>query len=620
MRRQWQTQYSDCLNAVLTKHNSKGVYKMDEKQEITLPAKQEIILRGIPASAGIVMGHAHIFTKHIPRVEEKVILPDDAPKEIERLRHAVERSEKELSKILSYAEQKIGNSKAKIFEAEIMILNDVVLLEAIYNRIANELKNAEFVVHDEITKYQQLMLESTDEYMRERAHDVEDVKNRVIRNIQQEKLISRFAGRSIIVSQSLTPADTILFSRNEILAYVTDMGGVTSHAALLSRSLKIPAVVGLKEATKHVQEGDFMIVDGYGGTVVFNPTETTIKEYEVRNERYIEFEKRLNDLRDLPAKTLDGQRVELSCNIEFAEEIDFVNTQGSDGIGLYRAEGLLMGRDTFPTEEEQFLEYNLIAEKCYPRKVIMRTFDIGGDKVVSQASEEENPFLGWRGIRIGLDRPDILVTQLRAMLRASVKKNVWVMFPMVANVKEVRKAKILVEHAKSSLRSQHIPFDEEMKIGVMIEVPSAAVMAGDIANEVGFLSIGTNDLIQYLLAVDRGNENVSQLYQEFDPAVIRTIHHIIREAHEHNIPVGMCGEMAGDPVATLLLLGLGIDELSVIPTVLPEIKKIIRSVRLKEAKRIAAQALKLSTEDEVKEFLKAHVKRVSPDIPLTETE
>jgi phosphotransferase system enzyme I (PtsI) len=583
-----------------------------------MPTINEITLHGIAAAPGIVMGRAFVYKKHIPRIEEKAIPPEDAKKEIERLRDAVSRSEKELQKILSFAEQKIGNSKAKIFEAQIMILNDAVLFDSIYKRIEKERKNAEFVVHGEIAKYQQLMLNSSDEYMRERAHDVEDIKNRIIRNIQEQKLISRFEGGSIVVSQSLTPADTILFSRNEILGYATDMGGVTSHAALLSRSLKIPAVVGLKDVTSHAAPDDFVILDGYAGVIVINPTEETMAQYKRRSREMTKFEHRLNELRDLPAVTLDGKEIELSSNIEFAEEMRFTKSQGSHGVGLYRAEGLLIGRDAFPLEEEQYREYKSIAEKAFPNKVIMRTFDIGGDKVVSQSYEEENPFLGWRGIRVALDRPETFITQMRAILRASTKKNIWVMFPMVSSLREVRKAKELVEQAKASLRAEKHSFDDGLKIGVMIEVPSAAVLAGEIAKEVDFLSIGTNDLIQYLLAVDRGNDIVSQLYQEFEPAVLRTIRHIIKEAHKNKIPVGMCGEMAGDPVATVLLLGLGLDEFSVIPTVLPEIKKIIRSVTVKEAQKIAAKALTFSTVEEVKEFLVANLKRLSPDIPLPE--
>ena len=583
---------------------------------MTMEEKRELRYHGIPAAPGIVIAHAYLYVKHVPRIEEKKITPKEVDGEIERLQNAVARAEKELQKILLLAEQKIGDIKAKIFEAQIMILSDAVLIGAIINRIKKEHKNAEFIVHAEIAKYQQLMLASSDEYMRERSHDVEDIKNRIIRNIQEQKLVSRFEGNSIVVAQSLTPADTILFSRNDVLGFLTDMGGVTSHAALLARSLKIPAIVGLKDLTTKVETGDSIILDGYAGVVIVHPTAETIRAFEERRVEIALYELKLQGLRDLPAQTLDGRNVELSSNIEFSEEVEFVRSQGSHGVGLYRAEGLLMGRDSFPSEEEQFKEYNEIAERAYPHKVIVRTFDIGGDKVFAEAREEENPFLGWRGIRVSLDRPESFLMQLRAILRASAKKNIWIMFPMISSLKEVRRAKEYVAQAKASLKNEGVTFDKKIKVGVMIEVPAAAVMAGEIAKEVDFLSIGTNDLIQYLLAVDRGNEVVSQLYQEFDPAVMRTIRHIIKEAHKHRIPVGMCGAMAGDPVATLLLLGLGLDEFSVIPTILPEIKKVIRSVTYKEAQKIALKAMSFTTEEEAKEFLRVNMKRLAPDIPL----
>lgn len=578
--------------------------------------KNEIVLHGIPASPGIMIGKAYVFAKQAPRIEEKSILENEVLLELERLQHAVERSEKELQKVLQLTEQKIGSQKAKIFEAQIMILSDVVLIDAIRKRIQKDLKSAEYIVHREISKYQQLMMNSPDEYMRERAHDVEDVKNRIIRNIQQEKLISRFETNSIVVSEMLTPADTVLFSRNEVLAYATDMGGTTSHAALLSRSLHIPSVVGLKHITKHVQTGDTIIVDGYTGNVVLHPTDETIERCKERKEDHERFEIQLKDIRELSAETIDGKIVQLLCNVEFSEEADAVHSQGAHGIGLYRTEGLFLRTENYPSEEEQYNEYKLIVEKSRPYKVVMRALDIGGDKVVSSSANEENPFLGWRGIRILLDRPEVFLTQLRAMLRASAHGEVWIMLPMISGIKEVRQTKELIEQAKKELRERKIPFDEKIKIGAMIEVPSAAVIAGEIAQEVDFLSIGTNDLIQYLLAVDRGNEIVSSLYQEFHPAVIKTIRYIIIEGHRAGKPVSMCGEMAGDPFALLLLLGLGLDEFSMTPFMLPEIKKIIRSVSHKEAEEIARRVLEMKTEDDIKDFLRVNLHTMVPDLIL----
>jgi phosphotransferase system enzyme I (PtsI) len=538
------------------------------------------------------------------------------PGEIERLHHAVARSQKELNKILGYAEQKLGHGKSKIFEAQIMILNDALLFDAIETRIRNECKNAEFIIDDEINKYERLMLGANDEYMRERAYDVEDLKNRILRNIQQERLHSRLEGSAVIVAESLTSADTILFSRNEVLGYATDLGGVTSHAALLSRSLKIPAVMGLRDVTNKVSTGDEIVVDGYSGRLIIHPSKESIADFEAKRAKFLAFEEKLAGLRDLPSETLDRKRIDLSVNIEFEDELEFARLQGAEGIGLYRTERLILERDAIPTEEEQYEEYRRIADKMYPYRVILRTFDIGGDKVLPQSLPEANPYLGWRGIRISLDEPQLFLDQLCAILRASTRKNVAAMFPMVATVSEVREAKKMVEQAKAELRARGVPFDDHMKLGVMIEVPSAAVMAEEISREVDFVSIGTNDLIQYLLAVDRTNSVVAGLYQEFHPAVLRSIKQIVDASHKSKAWVGMCGEMAGDPLAVILLVGLGLDEFSVVPAVLPEIKKIIRSIKYKEARRIAEKALKFSTEEEVEQYLREVIKEKFPEIPL----
>jgi phosphotransferase system enzyme I (PtsI) len=580
------------------------------------PQSQETVLKGIPASPGIAIGPAFVFMRHAPIIEERSVLPEEAEREVGRLEQAIARSLKELRKIFEFAETKLRDDKVKIFEAQLMFLEDAVLFDAIYARIRSELKNAEFIVHDEIGKYIRIMLASKDEYTHERAHDVEDVRNRILRNLQEQRVISRLEGSAIIVSQNLSAGDTVILSRNDVLAYATDIGGITSHTALLSRALKIPAVVGLKTISHLVHDALSMVLDGYSGTVVLNPTEETIKKYAAKRERYHQFEARLAGLRDLPAETLDHRRVELSANAEFEQELDFIKIQGADGIGLFRSEYLIVGKEEFPTEEEQFAQYKLLAEAMYPKRVIIRTFDIGGDKLMTDSAKENNPFLGWRGIRVMLDRPILFLEQLRAILRASTRKNIAVMFPMVSNLKEVRLARKLLDQAKHQLRKDGIPYDSRMKVGVMIEVPSAAIIAEDLAEEVDFLSIGTNDLIQYLLAVDRGNDVVSNLYQEFNPAVVRFLRRIIERGKKKGVWVGMCGEMAGDPLATILLLGLGLDEFSVVPNMLPEIKKIIRGVKFSEAQKIAEQVLRMKTEDEIKEFLRSIMKKKFPDIPI----
>jgi len=580
------------------------------------PHKEETVLKGIPASPGIAIGPVFVFLKHAPVIEERSILPEEVERELGRLEQAITRSHKELRKILEFAEKKLGEDKVKIFEAQLMFLEDAVLFDAIYARIRSELKNPEFVVHDEIGKYHRIMLASKDEYTRERANDVEDVRNRILRNLQEQRAISRLEGSSVIVSQNLTAPDTVILSRNEVLGYATDIGGITSHTALLSRALKIPAVVGLKTISHTAHDAERMVLDGYSGVVVLNPTEETVKRYEAKRARYQEFEARLTGLRDLPAETLDHHRVELSVNVEFEQELEFIKLQGADGIGLYRSEYLIVGKEIFPSEEEQFNQYKLLAETMYPKRVIIRTFDIGGDKLMIDSVKESNPFLGWRGIRVMLDKPDLFLEQLRAILRASTRKNVALMFPMVSNLKEVRRARKLLDEAKHQLRKEGIPYDSRIKVGVMVEVPSAAVIAEDLAEEVDFLSIGTNDLIQYLLAVDRGNDVVSNLYQEFNPAVVRFLRRIIDRGKKKGVWVGMCGEMAGDPLATILLLGLGLDEFSVVPNMLPEIKKIIRGVKYSEAQKIAQHVLRMKTEDEIKDHLKSMMKKKFPDIPI----
>ena len=579
---------------------------------------EEIILRGIAAAPGIAVGPAYLYSKHTPRVERKTIAADEVESEIQKLRNANSRAERELQKILAFAEQKLGAQHAKIFDAQIMILNDAILMGTIEKRIAAECANAEAIVADEISKYRKLMLAAADDYMHERAHDVEDVMNRIIRNVQDQRLFSRLEGESIIISETLAPADTVIFSRNQVLGYATDLGGVTSHAALLSRSLKIPAVVGLRKATKSIQTGDTIAIDGYAGVIAIHPTAETLETLRHKADRFKEFEDQLVGIAGLSAQTLDRKNIELSANIEFEDEIEFVKVQGSEGIGLYRTESQLIGSAGYPSEDEQYESYKKISDGIFPHPVIFRTFDVGGDKLMPEAINEENPFLGWRGIRVCLDRPELFLTQLKAILRASTKKNVRIMFPMVSRLSEVLRAKEYVEKAKQELKQEGIKFDQKIKIGVMIEVPSAALLADEIAAEVDFLSIGTNDLVQYLLAVDRGNMLVASLYHQFNPAVLRTVKMVVDAAHRRDKWVGMCGEMAGDPLATMLLVGLGLDELSVIPSVLPEIKKIIRSITYKDARRVADKALSMKAESEIREYLSSVVHEKLPELPLDE--
>lgn len=583
----------------------------------TTSSGKEVRFKGIPASPGIAIGPAYLFRKHVPSVYVRSLDESEIEKEIERLQKARERSQYELQKVFQFADQRLGPEQAKIFEAQLLLLEDDFLFTTIIERIRKEKKNAEHLVRDEIEKYHRLMVAAKDEFTRERADDLQDICNRILRNLEEQKLTSKLDGSYIIISHHLAAADALIFSRNDVLGYVTELGGATSHMALLARALKIPLVVGVHQISTITQTNETVIIDGSNGLVVLNPSRETIEHFERLKLETQRHEKKLATLRDEPAETLDGHRVQLSANIELLEELEYVKQQGADGIGLYRTESLLLGREVFPTEEEQYENYRRIAETIYPKQVIIRTFDIGGDKFMAQNIKENNPFLGWRGIRVMLDKPQIFLDQLRAILRASSQKNLAIMFPMVTSIKEVYLAKQLLSQAKDDLRQRHIPFDENIPVGVMIEVPAAAVIADHLAHEVNFLSIGTNDLIQYLLAVDRGNDIVSDLFQEFHPAVIRFLRRIIERGKQENVWVGMCGQMAGDPLATILLLGLGLDEFSVVPTVLPEIKKIIRSVHYTEAQHVAERVLQMTSEDEIKTFLKTLMKHKFPDIPLS---
>lgn len=408
-----------------------------------------------------------------------------------------------------------------------------------------------------------------------------------------------------MVLESLTPADTVLFSKASVNGYVTDFGGLTSHAAIIARSLNIPAVVGIHDATRLINENDFLIIDGFHGDVIVNPTKEQLSYYEEKVKNLNAYDKELSKLKDEPAITKDGKEIILMSNLDVTEEIEYIIQNGSKGIGLVRTEQIFEEYEEFPDEETQYKVYSDLAEKIYPEKVIIRSFDIGGDKVLPVDIKEANPFLGWRGIRFLLDNKDLFKNQLRAVLRASVHKNVSLMIPMISSIEEVRDTKCYIKECKKELKDKGIAFNNDLEVGIMVEVPSVAVMAKEYAQEVDFFSIGTNDLIQYVLAVDRGNEIVSDQYQEFHPAIIRTLSFIIREGKLEDIFVSMCGEMAADPVAVPLLIGLGLDSLSVSASAIPAIKELIRSLKFKEVKNLAEECLTLKTEQEVSGLLHA---------------
>lgn len=563
--------------------------------------KQENILKGIAAAPGIAIARAFIFAKEKEAVSHDNV--DNVEEAIQNLDNALEQSKKELRKIFNLAVDKLGDKRAAIFEAQIMILDDPILINTIKDRIRKEQKNPEYIVEDEISKYIRIMSESNEPYMKERSHDIEDIKNRIIRNLKKKKWKSRITSDVIVVTSNLSPSDTVLFSRVNVKGYVTDFGGLTSHAAIIARSLNIPAVVGLHEATSRIKDGDLLIVDGFHGQVFINPDDKLLNEYEKKIAKLCEYDEELMKLRDLPAETLDGKEISLFANLDLSEEMTFILHNCANGIGLVRTEQLFEEYEVFPDEDKQYEVYKKIAEQIYPKIVIIRAFDIGGDKVLPVDLHEPNPMLGWRGIRLLLDNPTLFKTQIRAVLRASSHKNIWFMLPMISSLQEVIQSKKIIEDCKNELHKEGKTFDKHIPIGIMIEVPSAAVLTREFANEVDFLSIGTNDLIQYLLAVDRGNDIVSGQYQEFHPAVIRTLHHIISETKKAGKLVSMCGEMAADPVAVPLLIGLGLDSLSLSAAGIPFHKKIIRSLKYDDMKKLADKCLQLKSENEINDTL-----------------
>lgn len=561
----------------------------------------EIIYKGIPASPGISIGNAYVYARSDFEIDFTIVKNDEVEKELTEFNRAVELSKKELSKIRSLAYEKIGEKNSLIFDAQLEMLNDSYFINTVIHRIRNESRTASFIFDDEISKISKAFLTSNDEYLKERFSDIKDIRNRVIRNLRKEKLVSKVEENSIIIGHELTPADTILFSKRKVKGYATDKGGLTSHAAIISRALRVPAVVGMKDISKNILSGDYIIIDGLTGCLILNPSEKTLADYRKKIQELDLYEKNLKEILDQPSETLDNKHVELTANIEFDEEIDFIVNTGHCGVGLYRTEHLFIEAGGFPSEEKQIEEYCYIANVTYPNKVVIRTFDIGGDKLLPRSEKEDNPFLGWRGIRICLDRADIFKEQLKALLISSKEKNVKIMYPMISSVSEVIRARAILDEVKKDLDSKNIYYDKNIEVGIMIEVPSAYFLADDLAREVDFFSIGTNDLIQYLLAVDRGNEFISNMFLEFHPAVIRAIKSIADAAHKNNIRVSVCGEMASDPLAAPVLIGLGIDELSVVPSVFPKIKQIIRKINYTEVKKLCDEILYLTQEKEIKE-------------------
>lgn len=577
-------------------------------------------LKGIPASRGIAISKVFLLNPYAVKISRLQIKNSEIEEEIEKFNLALKKAKNEVRALQRKVAQKIGRDNAEIFGVQQLLLEDAVLIEETIKAIKDNLKSADHAFYDVMQKYQNSLDDSSIEYFQSKVADLKDVKRRVIRHIQGDRTnsLNKLEGAAVIVARDLTPSDTVMLDKHKVMGFATDFGGRTSHVAIMARSLEVPAVVGLEKISELAKDGDRIIVDGNDGRVLLQPEEKTLKKYYQVQERYYEFERKLSEYRDLPSITLDGKEIELSANLEFPDEVDSVISHGAKGIGLYRSDYIFLSKNELPDEDEQFQEYAKIVKGMAPETVIIRTMDVGGDKVPPSLDipHEENPFLGWRAIRISLEKRDIFKTQLRAILRASAFGSVKILFPMISGLEELEECKQVVEEAKSELAKKRVEFDENIDIGIMVEIPSAAILAERLAKEVDFLSIGTNDLVQYLLAVDRGNERVAYLYKHLHPAVLRMIQHIITAGHNAGVWVGMCGEMASDPLATVILIGLEMDEFSVSPTAVPEIKKIIRNTDYRESVRIASKVLEFDKASEVERFMAKIMRQKYKDLDL----
>ncbi len=580
--------------------------------------RPELILRGVGGSPGVAIGTVYCITPDETLLADHSLDSREIPPEIERFKTAVKETRNQISRIQRNVRRAIGQYDANIFDMHKMILEDPAFFEETIRRIEKDCMNAGAAVRLVTNRYSEVLSAMEDEYLRERVADVRDVVRRVLRNLAGEKshALDGLRKKSIVVAPDLSPSETASLRRGLVLGFATDMGSATSHTAIMAKALGIPAVVGIGNASSALLTGDMILIDGTEGVVILNPSEASLKKYQSLARQRKSIHTGLKQLRDRPAETLDGRQIVLSANLELVEEVGDVKKFGASGVGLFRSEYLYIARQDLPSEGEQLAAYRRVASMVAPQPVIIRTVDLGGDKFASAVKmpSEINPFLGFRAIRFCLAQPAIFKTQLRAILRASAHGKVRIMYPMISTVSEVIRANALLEECKDELRREAIKFDEAIEVGVMIEIPSAALTADIIAKHVSFFSMGTNDLVQYTLAVDRVNDKVSYLYEPTHPAVLRLMKTTIEAGHARGIWVGICGQMAGDPLMTLLLLGLGVDELSMAPASVPAVKDMIRSVTWERAKALATIALASETAAEVLQHCCDLTGEVAPEI------
>ena len=570
------------------------------------------MISGILASPGIAFGKALLLKEDEIVINRKKISADQVDQEVARFIEGRGKAAEQLEAIKIKAGETFGEEKEAIFEGHIMLLEDEELEQDIISLIKDELATADAATHSVIEGQAKALEELDDEYLKERAADVRDIGKRLLQNILGLHIVdlSAIKDEVILVAKDLTPSETAQLNLKKVLGFITDLGGRTSHTSIMARSLELPAIVGTGDVTSRVKNDDYVILDGVNNKVYVNPTAEVIEELKAVQHQYLSEKNELAKLKDLPAITLDGHQVEVGANIGTVRDIPGAERNGAECVGLYRTEFLFMDRDALPTEEEQFQAYKAVAEAMGSQAVIVRTMDIGGDKDLPYMNlpKEENPFLGWRAIRIAMDRKEILHAQLRAILRASAFGKLRIMFPMIISVEEVRFLKAELEMLKAQLREEGKAFDETIEVGIMVETPASAVIARHLAKEVDFFSIGTNDLTQYTLAVDRGNELISHLYNPMAPSVLGLIKQVIDASHAEGKWTGMCGELAGDERATLLLLGMGLDEFSMSAISIPRIKKIIRNTNFEDAKALAEQALAQPTAEELMNLVNKFIK------------